>query len=266
MSSYPCEKAIVELTDAMDHGLEEKELEGLIQKFPDCAEALRDQYNLWKELSCLETPVPSTALHARFYRTLNKLQHEEHQVSYLNKLWQQINRWLVNLNPAARWAFIAGIFVLGLASGFLFNRTEISRPDLVTHSDSDPEILFAKSLPLQSATNRLKEIQNVKEVKSPDQKILEALNDVLLHDPNINVRLSAIETLVYFAEHPKVREYLIQAIPYQDSPLVQLALADAMLLLRERRSSEQWQELFKSGKVETDVKMHLEETLEPLLY
>lgn len=261
-----CEEALELLTQMFEAGVQDGELENLIAAHPDCARILRNQYRTWEELATLETPTPSSEQHARFYRTLNELQIVENKPSFLQRLGSRINQWLLELSPQARWVFIAGIFILGISSGLLINTPGGVKLEHLAKLDQDPEFLFIHSRPQQSAIDRMKEIQNIKEVKSPDEKIFKALNEVLLRDPNINVRLSAIETLVHFAGNPKVREYLIEAIPVQDSPLVQVALADAMLLLHEKRSSGQWQKLFESGKIETDVKMHLEETLEPLLY
>jgi hypothetical protein len=127
-------------------------------------------------------------------------------------------------------------------------------------------MIFTEWQNQESAGSRLKQVQEVKDLKSPDERIFEVLNNVLLYDPNTNVRLSAIESLLFFADAPKVREYLIEAIPHQESPLVQIALADAMLRLHEKNSHEQWEKLFESDQIEMEVKKHLRETLEPLLY
>ena len=265
INTEQCNEALSGLMDLLNEGIEKDRLEDLVTKYPGCEKVLRTQLHIWQGLKEIDTPMPSSSLHARFYRTLSEMQSQENKESPFRRLGKNLNQWLLVLSPQARWAFITGIFILGMVSGFLINRDDGNRMQMIARDNQDLNVISASTVP-QSANIRMKEIQNVKDIKNPNQKIFEALNDVLLHDPNINVRLSAIESLVYFADHPKVREYLIQAIPFQDSPLVQVALADAMILLHEKRSSDQWQKLFESGNVETDVKMHLEETLEPLLY
>ena len=79
------------------------------------------------------------------------------------------------------------------------------------------------------------------------------------------MRLSAVESLVYFSDDPDVMEILIKAIPKQTSPIVQLELAEVMVQLEEKRSSGAWKELLESGDLELNVKMQLEESLEVLL-
>jgi Tfp pilus assembly protein PilF len=59
---------------------------------------------------------------------------------------------------------------------------------------------------------------------------------------------------------------LIKAIPQQESPLVQLALAEAMMKLQEKDSADEWRKLLSSDHVEVDVRHNLEETLETILY
>jgi len=261
-----CNEALSGLMDLLNEGIETDRFEDLVTKYPECEEALRSQFRTWQDLEQIDTPLPTSDLHARFYRSLTEIQSQENKSSLLRRTWTSLNQWLLVLSPPARWAFIAGIFILGIASGLLISGGNGIQKQSIALQEDDFNVLFAKASPQHSASTRMREIQRVKDVKRPDQKIFEVLNDVLLHDPNINVRLSAIESLLYFADHPKVREYLIQAIPHQDSPLVQVALADAMIILHEKRSSGQWQKLFESGNVETDVKMHLEEALEPLFY
>jgi len=88
---------------------------------------------------------------------------------------------------------------------------------------------------------------------------------VILNDPNVNVRLSAIETMVLFSDMPEARTYLIEAIPHQRSSIVQLELADVMIMLEEKESADEWQELLESDMLESDAKIHLEESLKTIL-
>jgi hypothetical protein len=108
-------------------------------------------------------------------------------------------------------------------------------------------------------------INKIKELPQLNRKIIEALNQALLKDPNINVRLSAIEAMLHFADHPQVRQNLIEAIPYQTSPIVQLTLAEVMIELQETKSKEAWNKLLKEGHVEEDIKKQLKETLDIII-
>jgi len=55
-----------------------------------------------------------------------------------------------------------------------------------------------------------------------NQRVIKALFTTLNSDPNINVRLVAIESLAKYAETPEVRMELVKSIELQDAPLVQI--------------------------------------------
>jgi hypothetical protein len=71
--------------------------------------------------------------------------------------------------------------------------------------------------------------------------------------------------MIHFADDPQVRQNLIEAIPYQTSPIVQLTLAEVMIELQETRSKEAWHKLLKNKGMEEDVKKQLEETLQIII-
>jgi hypothetical protein len=81
----------------------------------------------------------------------------------------------------------------------------------------------------------------------------------------VNVRLVTVETLSQLASYASVREGLIQAIPQQESPLVQIALADVMVNLQEKRSVSALQRLLKQENLNASVKDKLEQSVKVLM-
>ncbi len=49
-------------------------------------------------------------------------------------------------------------------------------------------------------------------------------------------RLVTLEALTQYADNATVREGLVKSLASQDSPMVQVALADLMVKMREKRS------------------------------
>src|SRR4030042_3370263 len=113
------------------------------------------------------------------------------------------------------------------------------------------------SLGNSSATERRKAVQFAQELAGPDEAVLTALARTVNDDPNVNVRLMAVEALAVYADHPKVREALVQAIVRQESPLVQLALADGMLALNEKRAVDPIRKIIASPLVDYSAKSNL---------
>jgi hypothetical protein len=72
------------------------------------------------------------------------------------------------------------------------------------------------------------------DITHADEKVINALFTTLNNDLNVNVRLVALEALTQFAKDAIVREGLVKSLAVQDSPMVQVALADVMVKLQEK--------------------------------
>jgi HEAT repeat protein len=116
-----------------------------------------------------------------------------------------------------------------------------------------------------SAAERMKAVQYAQDMTGPDESVLMALARTVNDDPNVSVRLMAVDALAHYAAYPKAREALIQSIVRQESPLVQLALADVMLALSEKRAVEPIRRIIASPMVDYSVKSKLEATVRQLL-
>ena len=64
------------------------------------------------------------------------------------------------------------------------------------------------------------------QIDQPDSQVTVALLDTLMHDANVNVRLATIDALKRLSTREVVRRGVIDALPRQTSPLVQIALID----------------------------------------
>jgi HEAT repeat protein len=64
-----------------------------------------------------------------------------------------------------------------------------------------------------------------------------ALLTALNHDANVNVRLSSVDALEGLAGDPAIRSALVDSIPTQESPLVQIALIDALVQIHDTAAS-----------------------------
>lgn len=248
----------------------EIQLNKLVQKYPSCEDTLTENFQLWNDLNTLEVPVPRPEMSKEFYKKLNEftVQQSSNVVSKTS-FWDKLKNRNLSANPQFGWVLGIGLFLIGFFSGQLFQpnnqqaQIDALAEQIATLKNPSPK-RFNVNLQ-QSVGGRMKDIQFVRQMENPDAKVLNALNKALCNDPNINVRLSAIESLVQFSDAPEVMEILIRAIPKQSSSLVQLELAEVMIQLEEKRSAAAWQELLESGEVELDVKMQLKETLQVLM-
>ncbi|MEI9973390.1 MAG: hypothetical protein WDO73_15910 [Ignavibacteriota bacterium] len=59
-------------------------------------------------------------------------------------------------------------------------------------------------------------------MQQPDSRIEQALLSALNHDANVNVRLRAVDALENMAGRTDIQRALVDSLPLQDSPLVQV--------------------------------------------
>jgi HEAT repeat protein len=95
--------------------------------------------------------------------------------------------------------------------------------------------------------------------------VTSALLQTLNNDENINVRLAALEALKPYSRNSDVRKELILSIGKQESPLVQVALAELMAALQAKSSVKELEKLMQSDKTPADVKTRIKQSIDVLI-
>ncbi len=165
-------------------------------------------------------------------------------------------------------AAIAAVFLAGLLLGSLFpgrGTHDHQIHQLAAEVHDLREIMLISLLDDASATERLRAVNISMEISSPQDRVIEALVQTLHYDPNINVRVAAVDALVQHGSRPIVRQELVRAITRQPSPIVQIALADAMIALQEPGAIWEFQKLLDQNEVEEPVRDKIEQTMLALL-
>ena len=86
----------------------------------------------------------------------------------------------------------------------------------------------------QSASQRLQGINVALTIQSADDEVVKALAKRMNEDPNTNVRLAALDALSKFHTEPQVRKVLLEALSSQKDPMVQIALIQLMVKMKEK--------------------------------
>ena len=105
------------------------------------------------------------------------------------------------------WAWSAALLVAGLGAGQWLGGRQHSRADLVALQDEVDHMRQLVTLSLleqQSASERLRGVDYAYRVDQSDTQVLVALLHAVNHDPNVNVRLAAVDALRKFAANPSV--------------------------------------------------------------
>lgn len=225
--------------------------------------------DLWSKLGALKTPEPMEEAKMRFNAMLYNFKQEEEakKAGFLRVLWEKIEP-LVTLKSSHRWAFVVILVVLSGTMGYFFgkpgremagNQAEIKR--LSGEMQDMKQMMMLSMLENPMATERLKAVSYTEELNTVDDQVIDALLTTLNFDQNENVRLVTLEALVKLADNPKVREGLVQSLLTQESPLMQVALADAMVKLQEKRAVKQFKKMLRKNDLNDAVKGKIEKTI-----
>lgn len=139
-------------------------------------------------------------------------------------------------HPALRWvaalAATVAAAAIGLAVGWITasDRGGSEVAALRTEVRSLHQMVALSLLEGPSASERLRGVSFGASLPQPEGPVTAALVQTVGQDPNVNVRLAAVDALAPVASSdPHVRRALIEALAMEQSPLVQVAIADLLL-------------------------------------
>lgn len=264
-----CEYAKERLTDWLNNQLseaEQKPIDKHLTECVDCRQAFEADQQLWQLLRKVETPEPSGAMRDGFYAMLNDYKKAEASKSsnVLQRFTQRLQQlWTPQL--ALRAAYGVCLLSLGLFVGYWLNRPQETKMEaLATEIQEMRQMMMLALIENPSASERLKAVSYTKEINEVDDRVLSALFATLNNDPNVNVRLVTLEALAELAHDPHVREGLVLSLSKQESPLVQVALADVMVRLQEKRAIKTFRQMLRREDLNDLVKSKIQQTIKDL--
>lgn len=255
-----CEKDKGEITDYLSGQMTAEKVKDFEMHLADCTscrEELNIQQEVWSMLGILKVPVTSPELDYSFKRMLNEESNSTAVVPRVNIFWR----------VAAAVILIAS----GFAAGYFTNKPSASYAykekvdSLSSQMHEMKEMMMLSLLENPSASDRIRAVSYTNEINQVNTKIIEALLTTLNNDPNVNVRLITLEALTHYADNPAVREGLVQSIAQQESPLIQSALADAMLKMQEKKSVQSFKKLLEQKQLNNQVRTKIEQTISRLI-
>jgi anti-sigma-K factor RskA len=257
------------LTGNLDDA-QQKEFETLVETGIIQLQELEATQATFDAFQALPEPTPGPGLEAKFSRMLaaekQKATPAGPNFSWAN-LWQQLNLFL----SPARLAYTLVIFFTGfLAAWLAFAPKQQPQQDpdvklLAQELSQMKQLLFTTLIEQPMAVDRLKAMNISQEITDADARVIDALFNSLNNDPNVNVRLAAIEALKNHTAKPEVRAALILSISRQDSPMVQIALADLMQAMQEKEAVPQLKKLLQQEGTNEMVKEKIQESINVLI-
>jgi hypothetical protein len=223
---------------------------------------LEELRSLWNGLGLVGQEQPSALLRARFYQRLNAISGNR-RGTLPTAAWRG---WRIGVPQLAA---ALSFFVLGLLVGRIDSAGSASGPEIAQLRGQVEGLRQTVALSLldgDSATSRLEGISWSNQVQRPDNELVLALLTTLNHDQNINVRLASVDALEKLAGDTAVRRALEESIPLQESPLVQIALVDALVHLRDNAAIDELRKLSSDHAANASVRQRAQWGLQKLNY
>jgi hypothetical protein len=182
-----------------------------------------------------EHPVPADRLRGRFYRALAEWQADARRPSALARF----EAWLASFwpqRPLLQLVAAAATLLLGVLVGLAADGHDAEIGALQAELRSINDRVALSLLDGASAAERLRGVALSSRVlddpndgpREGSERIVDELLRLAGADQSENVRLAAVEALARVADRPPVRRGLAASLPRQDSPVLQVAVADLL--------------------------------------
>jgi hypothetical protein len=260
------------LAGSLDAG-DAQALEQHVASCAGCQTELAGIEALWQALGKVPAPyVPSNRMRERFSAALaaERATADRRPASRQDRGRMPVQRWTGE--PLVQMALAASLLIAGVVIGRALparqpavapaQRTEIA--EVRGELRDMRQMLTLSLLQQQSATERLRGVSGTAQIDQPGNEVVAALLDTLLHDPNVNVRLAAIDALRRVSDRADVRLGTKQVITDKTSPLLQVAVIDFMIDTRDPQAPALFRSLAQDSTIDEAVRGRAQWGLEQL--
>jgi hypothetical protein len=258
-----CQEIRIKIPDLLNNGLiaaEASRLREHLLSCPTCQEEFQELSETWTRLGILKEEQPGPQLRRNFYQALESYKQElsiPDRVGWLQKFTRILPHWQFSA-PVLRLAAAVLIVALGFGAGFFVGIGPKAEKEQLTvlnrEVDSLKQQVSLSLLSQPSASARLQGLAMTSQLQDPDPLLLKTLLDILNNDSSVNVRLSVVDALYLFADREEMRAALNSSLTRQTSPLVQIALIDLMVSLKEKRAAAALKKLLDDKKIIPEVR------------
>jgi len=235
------------------------------QHIAECSQC-SEEVEIWKKLAQLPVEQPGPSVSTRFQAMLESYQEGRWEKSSLAsehgkfKGLGDLVAWLRTPSLSAAWACV--LLVAGFLGGRYIDRgkendaRDKQLAEMQTELHSTKQLVALSLLQQQSASDRLQGVSWTTRMNAPDPQVLDALQHTLRNDSSVDVRLAALDALSRYGSRPDVSRGLVDSLNGEQSPLVQLALIDALVDLHEAKAIEPLKRLQRDTNVDPTVRKH----------
>lgn len=273
-----CERVKEQIPECLAGRLEKAEREKVIEHLETCAACRNELAELgvvWRGMEALALPAePEAVMKHRFMETMEAyreglLAAQAHAQPAAPVVEAAKSAWagFWPRRPAWQFALALGLLFLGVLGGKFVATPRTENPEMAQlkgQVESLRQLVALSMLQEQSPSQRMQGVTYSVQMAQPDAQVEQALLHAVTHDPNVNVRLSALEALEKYASRPEIRRALEDAVAVQDSPLVQVALIEMLVNLNDTNAAPSLQKLAQDPQTDETVRTHAAQALQKL--
>ena len=149
-----------------------------------------------------------------------------------------------------------------------YNTKKKYTPKLASLRSEKQELKRLTTLSLFESESASKHIQAVgysQELDNPDDDILNALVNEMLHNKFVNVRLASARALMRFSEYRSVKDAFIEALKSEKNTSMQIELIEILVRIKEKRAIPKMEELLNNENTPIFIKDQLKTELQNLI-
>jgi hypothetical protein len=263
-----CEKVREQIPELLAGRLDQTARASVVEHLESCAACRTEVAELnavWRGMENLSDPadaVPDPTAKSRFLEVLRAYQaglataHATPQAKVV----------AFPSHPAWRATIAAGLLAVGVLVGHYQARPQENSEigQLKGQVESLRQMVALSMLQQQSPSARMRGVTYSEQISQPDREVVDALLFAVRNDSNENVRQSAVDALQKFAADPRVIPALVDAIPGQQSPFVQISIIDLLVQLRARSTADDLARLAKDTHLDETVRQRAELAVQQL--
>jgi HEAT repeat protein len=237
---------ILEYMEGNLSATESKRIEVLLETDRDAYEWYVQVKKISKAIDNSSSWEPGLALRESFHGMLEQEIKRNEGTRHLF-----FNSMVYRIAAAVLLAIIAG------AVGFWYSKQQAKDAELLMvrkEIEATRKLVFNLLQNDLSPSQRIMGVKAAYEAEQKDDAIVNALIKVMNEDPNVNVRLSAMEALSKFSNEIIVRKALIESLHKQTDPVMQIALIQVLVQLKEKEAVQSLKEIIESEVVPESVK------------
>jgi hypothetical protein len=242
MEKEKFESMMIEYIDGTLNEADRKMMDDLIQRNRDASHLLHQTKHVLGIIDRSAAAEPSQTLKNKFEEELQK------------EIAKQKKGRVIQMNSTFVYRMAAGI-ALVLTAGALFFwinkgiKQERQLAKLQEEMEQTKTMMMALLGNQSSAGQRIQGVSVANKIEKVDDEIVNALVKAMDQDPNVNVRLAALDALSKFHRQTHVRSALIKSLGTQTDPAVQIALIRLLVEMKETQTIKELERISTDDNV-----------------